>query len=49
MKTFVHSTLQEQINLKNNLMASKMINEKQQDLINLEKAKNMFVAEERAL
>jgi hypothetical protein len=30
-------------------MASKMINEKQQDLINLEKAKNMFVAEERAL
>ena len=30
-------------------MASRMINEKQQDLINLEKAKNMFVAEERAL
>ena len=49
MKNFVNHTLTDQINLKHNLNASKMNNEKHQDLINLEKAKNMFVAEERAL
>ena len=37
------------MNLKHNLNASKMSNERNNDLNNLEQAHNMFVAEERAL
>ena len=49
MKNFVNTTLTDQRNMNHNLNANKANNEKLQDLINLEKAKNMFMAEERAL
>ena len=49
MKNFVNRTLTDQINLKHNLDQRKFNNERENDIINLEKAQNMFVAEERAI
>lgn len=49
MKNFVMTSLTDQRNMNHTLNANKANNEKLQDLINLEKAKNMFMAEEMAL
>ena len=49
MKNFVMNSLTDQRNMNHTLNANRANNEKLQDLINLEKAKNMFMAEEMAL
>lgn len=49
MKNFVMDSLTDQRNMNHTLNANRANNEKLQDLINLEKARNMFMAEEMAL